>query len=143
MKSQDSKTFIKVHDHIEVKKNGEIGIVVLLFGYPPRELYADIGPPGADAGYEYITMFDEDLGKVELRALNRYAVKDVKVIKKSEYNKKVRAYWKQPFFVEKEKRLVNPRHPCKNCGKPLRAMPWGYRGRGTKCKYCGFQDMRK
>jgi len=76
---------MKINDFIKTNK-GAIGCVVLMFGNPPKEIYADM-IPGADAGYEYITMFDKDTGTVELRALNKYSIKDVTIIKKNEINK--------------------------------------------------------
>lgn len=73
-----------VFDYIKLKKNDSVGTVILLFGCPPRELYADMFP-GADSGYEYITMYDENEKRVELRALNKYSVDDVIVITKEEF----------------------------------------------------------
>jgi len=45
--------------------------------------------PGADTGYEYITMYDENEKSVELRALNKYSVGDVTVITEEEFESHV------------------------------------------------------
>jgi len=79
---------MNVFDHIRLKKNNAVGTVIILFGYPPRELYADMSP-GADTGYEYITMYDENEKSVELRALNKYSVGDVTVITEEEFESHV------------------------------------------------------
>ncbi len=78
---------INVFDYIKINKSGLVGKVILLFGCPVRELYADM-IPGADANYEYITMFDENEMHIELRALNKYSIKDVTKITEEEFEKR-------------------------------------------------------
>ena len=85
---------INVFDEVEVISTGQRGKVIMLIGcmalpdsprfmlsgddYGVREAYVDMYP-GADSGYEYITMWDEDEGRVELRALNKYPIEDIKL----------------------------------------------------------------
>ncbi len=75
---------MEVFSHIKLKKDDIVGTIILLFGYPPRILYADMFP-GANTNYEYITMYNENEKRIELRALNKYGVDDVTVITKEEY----------------------------------------------------------
>jgi hypothetical protein len=87
---------LKVGCYIRVKSTGAYGKIVMFFGEPYRELYAEMFP-GADSGYEYITMYDQDEGRVGLRALNRYHFNDVKRVTKKDFDKalKLRAWLKR------------------------------------------------
>jgi len=84
---------INVYDYIKTKEYDTVGKVILLIGYPYRELYADMFP-GADSGYEYITMYDEEEERVELRALNKYSIDDVTIITKEEFELHIESYFK-------------------------------------------------
>ena len=55
----------------------------MLIGTDSREAYCDMYP-GATRGYEYIRMWDETEGRVELRALNKYPIEDIKLYSKGE-----------------------------------------------------------
>jgi len=68
---------LKVFDEVEIVSTGQRGKIIILIGCPPREAYLDVYP-GADAGYEYMTMWDEIHEQVEVRALNKYPIKDLK-----------------------------------------------------------------
>lgn len=81
---------LKVYDYVRVQKgpnkNG-LGRVIILIGYGCgdhpryREAYIDMYP-GAGSGYEYMTMYDENDKKVQLRALNRVPVSILKKVRK-------------------------------------------------------------
>jgi len=75
---------VKIFDLIKVKKTGALGKIILILGLPAREVYADMYP-GAEPGYEYLTMWDEEEGSVVV-ALNRYSIDEVEVIPESEIN---------------------------------------------------------
>jgi len=70
---------LKVFDRIRVKKTCQTGKIVILIGLPPRELYADM-TPGADSGYEYFIMWNEETQEIGLRALNRYKIDEIEQI---------------------------------------------------------------
>ena len=67
---------MKVFDKIKIKETGEIGKVIILIGFPYRELYAEMYP-GAGANFEYFTMWDEEEQRTDIRALNRYTIDEV------------------------------------------------------------------
>lgn len=83
-------TMLKVYDYVRVlsgPNEGSLGRVIILFGQGcnghPRynEAYVDMYP-GAGEGYEYMTMYDENEKKVQLRALNRVPVSNLKKVRK-------------------------------------------------------------
>lgn len=69
-----------VFDMVELISTGQVGKIVMLIGRNERqEAYVDMRPgvaPGYD--YEYVEMWDENEGQVELRALNKFPIKDIK-----------------------------------------------------------------
>lgn len=83
-------TMLKVYDYVRVLSGpheGTLARVIVLFGcgcngYPRyNEAYVDMYP-GAGEGYEYMTMYDENEKKVQLRALNRVPVSILKKVRK-------------------------------------------------------------
>lgn len=80
----------KVFDYVRVQSGpnkGTLARIIILFGYrikgAPRysEAYVDMYP-GAQSGYDYMTMYNEDSKKVELRALNKVPVSILKKVNK-------------------------------------------------------------
>jgi len=83
------KPLLKVFDYVRVLEgpNEEgLGRIIILIGYgcgddSSAEAYIDMYP-GAGGGYEYMTMYNEDSKKVELRTLNRVPVSNLKKVRK-------------------------------------------------------------
>jgi hypothetical protein len=75
-----------VFDKVEVISTGQIGKIIMLIGGTAREAWVDMHP-GAASGYEYIRMWDEDEERVELRALNKYPIKDIRLLTEEEFEK--------------------------------------------------------
>jgi hypothetical protein len=81
---------LKVYDYVRIlsgSNEGGLARVIILFGSGcnghPRysEAYIDMYP-GAGDGYEYMTMYDEDEKKVQLRTLNKVPVSILKKVRK-------------------------------------------------------------
>jgi hypothetical protein len=83
------EVMLKVFDYVRVLEGtngGSLGRVIILIGYgcgndTNSEAYIDMYP-GAGSGYEYMTMYNEDSKKVELRTLNRVLVSNLKKVRK-------------------------------------------------------------
>jgi len=88
----------KVGDYFETKKDGTIGVILLVFGVSTiHKIYGSMFP-GADSGYEYITLYlDKEhrsgKQKIELVALNAYTPDEIKKITKQQYDRRVQSYW--------------------------------------------------
>lgn len=65
---------MKIGDTVKVKNTNQKGILRLLFGYPPRKALVSLFP-GADSGYQYVTMLTEN--GIELEALNEFDFVDI------------------------------------------------------------------
>ena len=67
-----------VFDMVELISTGQVGKIVMIIGRHENQMVWLDMRPGAAAGYEYVRMWDENEGRVELRALNKYSIKDIK-----------------------------------------------------------------
>jgi len=83
-------SIVNTFDYFRHTPSGKIGKVVMIFGVGINQtkIYGDMFP-GAGPGYEYIEMYDENEGKVEVRALNAYPISEVEKISEEECTRQV------------------------------------------------------
>lgn len=67
---------MEVFDLVKVKETGQLGKIVILVGAPAREAYVDLYP-GAGANYVYFTMWEEEVGTVQVRAINLFSLDEL------------------------------------------------------------------
>lgn len=68
---------LEIEREVRVKSTGQKGILRLLIGVPYRKAWVSLYP-GADAGYQYVTLRTEN--GFELETLNEFDADDLEVI---------------------------------------------------------------